>query len=396
MTSVDAWFQLLVGQWWTPESDLNIVGAAATTRRTSATTWQHFSDQLRQELSGSLNPELQKGMTADSIREAFTWGADQAGDVAETNGTISNAHRSAHGWVTDLNSRLATIAHDGKSRIQQIQDSKDLAPIKLGKIVGEVMNCQQEANAAAAPCTQNIFEAMQTVLDRRGIPKSARQFAQEQGLDTTHMLGSPNKETVTEQVKGILNQSGPPKAPTVGDQVPHIGGGAENLPSEPPPILPEEPGASAPPLQAIGGAGPGSSPQPAPQSVGTGGSLSTFGPGIQGGPVQPPAAPAGGPTLPGPVAPSGLPAASTPPLPTTAMSSTPTAPAVSAPGLSTGVPSNNLLQGAPISPNAVPPPVMGPVEPQLPAGPAIADVPASPSAAHAPVFDVPSATTDTM
>ncbi len=78
----DPWFQALVGQWWTPPPDLSVVGAAATKRQTTSTAWHNFSEQLRQELSGSLNPELQKGMTADSIREAFTWGADQASDVA--------------------------------------------------------------------------------------------------------------------------------------------------------------------------------------------------------------------------------------------------------------------------------------------------------------------------
>ncbi len=38
-------------------------------------------------------------MSADSIREAFTWGADQAGEVAKTNGVISDAHGSAHQYV---------------------------------------------------------------------------------------------------------------------------------------------------------------------------------------------------------------------------------------------------------------------------------------------------------
>ena len=58
----DPWFQAMVGQWWTPPSDLSLVGAAATKRRATSAAWQRFSDQLRQELSGSLSPELQKGM----------------------------------------------------------------------------------------------------------------------------------------------------------------------------------------------------------------------------------------------------------------------------------------------------------------------------------------------
>jgi hypothetical protein len=118
--SADPWFQAMVGQWWTPPPDLSIVGAAATKRRTTSAAWQSFSNQLRQELSGSLSPELQKGMAADSIREAFTWGADQADDVAKTNGVISDAHHSSQQCVHDLNSRLETIAHNGKSEINTI------------------------------------------------------------------------------------------------------------------------------------------------------------------------------------------------------------------------------------------------------------------------------------
>ena len=123
----------MVGQWWTPPSDLSIVGAAATKRRTTSTAWQSFSNQLRQELSGSLSPELQKGMAADSIREAFTWGADQAGDVAKTNGVISDAHHSAQQCVHDLNSRLETIAHDGKSEINTHSRVQRSASGEIGK-----------------------------------------------------------------------------------------------------------------------------------------------------------------------------------------------------------------------------------------------------------------------
>ncbi len=406
--SGDPWFHLMVGQWWTPESDLATVGATATKRQMTSTAWQHFSGQLRQQMSGSLSPEIQKGVTADNLRQAFTWGADQADDVAKTNSVISDAHGSAHRSVSELNSRLKTIAHDGKSEINQIQESKDLAPVKLGKIVEVVMRCQQDANAAAAPSTQNIFEAMQNVLDQRGIDMSARQFAQQQGIDTTRMLGSPNKEAVTEQVKGILGQSGPPQAPgpktAPGQPMPAVGGGAENVAPQPPATALGEPAGGDPPLQAVGtgfqNAGP--SLQPAQQSLATGRPLPPVGPGIQGPPPAPPAPPpTGGPALPGPAAPTGLPAASSSPLPTTAMPTSSAAPAVS-----TGPPPNAFMHGfeqglassapVPSGPNAAPA-VMGPVQPQVPAGPAISDIPAStvPSAAHAPVFEAPPATSDT-
>src|ERR1700761_2632931 len=141
------WRQILVGQWLTPESDLALVNSAATKRQATAAAWHHFSEQLTQQLSGPLSPEVQKGMAADNIREIFQSGASQARDVGDTNGVISKANGTAHEAVTSLNSRLDEIASDGESRIQQIQQSKDLAPIKVGKIVEVVMDCQGQANS---------------------------------------------------------------------------------------------------------------------------------------------------------------------------------------------------------------------------------------------------------
>jgi hypothetical protein len=397
------WGQITVGPVWTPQSDLNVIGAAATNRRTTAVAWQHFSDQLWQTLSGPISPDVQKGMTADTIRETFKWSANQAGDVAATNSTISSAHDSAYHWATELNSQLTPIAEHVSSRINEIQTSKTPAPMKLEQIVEVVMKGQQEANTAAAPYAQNIFEAMQTILDRRGIPKSARQFAQEHGAPD-RLFGSPNKETVTEQVKGILNGPAPPQAPAP-DSTPH-GVGNLNQADAPPPAAP--PAGQGTSIQPVGMGGQADAPPPAapPAAVPQGTQVQPVG-SLNSGIPRPPTPAVGGPAVPGTAAPSGLPATGAPSLPATGIPTTPTAPAVSAPGLSQGAPANNFLQsfehglqsGAPISPglNAVPPPTLGPVEPQAPAAPAISDVPAAtaPSAVHAPVFDVPPATTDT-
>ncbi len=204
--SGDPWFKLMVGHWWTPEIDLGVVSAAATKRQMNSTAWHDFSDQLRNQLTGSLSPDVQKGITADNLRDTFTWGADQAGGVAKINEVIHESHSSAHRCASELNSRLETIASEGKTEINQIQASKDLPPVKLGRIVEVVMRSQQDANAAAAPNTQNVFEAMQNILDQRGVPMSARQFAQNHGIDTTRLLGSPSKESITQQVKGLLGE----------------------------------------------------------------------------------------------------------------------------------------------------------------------------------------------
>jgi hypothetical protein len=388
-TSGDPWFYLMVGQWWTAPNDLGVVGTAATKRRATSTAWQNFSDNLRQQLTGSLNPELQKGLAADSIREAFTWGADQAGDVAKTNAVISDAHHSAHESVHDLNSRLETIAHDGKSEINQIQQSKDLPPVKLGKIVEVVMRCQQDANAAAAPHTQNVFEAMQNILDQRGFHTSARQFAQQNGIDTTRMLGSSNKKSVTEQVKGLLGEGGTAKGSTPAAEPDAYGSpDAQGLPA---------PGSQAPggvPAQQYSAPGP-QAPQ-APVAPAPTGQTQYGAP----GPQAPAAATAlNRPMFAGPAPPPGMPGAGAP-LPTNGLPTATPSNAFGPTAMPSGPPSNAfgqglnpaLSQGAPTSGalNNVPP-VTGPVQPQLPVQPPTSGFSGStvPAAAHAPAVDAP-------
>jgi uncharacterized protein DUF5632/uncharacterized protein DUF5631 len=399
--SGDPWFQLMVGHWWTPGVDLGVLTIAATKRQATSSSWQSFSDQLRQQLTGSLSPDLQKGITADDLRDTFQWGAKQAGDVAETNGVIGKSHSAAHRYVSDLNSRLETIADDGKAKIDQIQQSKDLLPVKLGKIVDVVMQCQQDANSAAAPTTQNVFEAMQNILDQRGVPMSARQFAQQHGIDTTRMLGSPSKETVTQQVRGLLGEGGgPPQSPGPAQQDPHIQaagnriGGAENVRPDVTARSSEIP----PPPPMVGGGGP-TTTQPAASQPNLGSTPSRFGSALDGPSRSPGLSEnAGLPGVPGAGPPTGLPATSSPVpmsglsngLPTNAFSPSAMGSVPQANGLMQGL-NPGLGQGTPM-PSALNnmPPMTSPVQPQLPTQ-AMSNLPAStmPSAAQAPAFDAP-------
>jgi hypothetical protein len=396
-TSGDPWFHLMVGQWWTPEIDLGVLSAAATKRQMTSAAWRNFSEHLREQLSTSLNPDLQKGMTADNLREAFQWGADQASGVAKTNGVISKAHASAYHCASELNSRLKSIAADGKAEINRIQQSKDLPPIKLGRIVDEVLRRQGEANSAAAPSTQNIFEAMQHILDQRGIQVSSRQFAQQHGIDTTRMLRSSNKEAVTEKVKGLLDGGGPPESPGTNNSSHHLGGRTED-------------GSSVSPMDAktdgshhFGDSGAGGDAhvvpagRPGPAAQGPPDATHHFGDsGENAPPVSAFPGATGGSGFRSPTAPS-----VSAPLPTNAL---PTGAPLSPPTLAAGAQPNALIQafdsapgsGLPTSPalSNVPPPVTAPVQPQISTGPAISDAAAS-APAHAPAFDAPQATTAT-
>jgi len=373
------WFQLMVGQWWTPGIDLSILSAAAAKRQATSTSWQNFSDLLRQQLTSSLSPDTQRGSTADNLRDTFHWGAEQARDVAKTNDVISASHSSAHQCVSDLNSRLETIADQGKAEIDHIQQSKDLPPVKLGKIVDVVMQCRQDANSAAAPCTQNVFEAVQNILDQRGLQTNARQFAQQHGIDTARMLASPTKETITEQVRGLLGDVGAAAAPAPKDPPHHLGGATDNC--SPIPTLdrttddPHRYGKLA--GSAVHSAHPGPAglgPPAKPHHVGDFGQHMT-----------PPAATGTG--LRGPAMPM---IGSSNSLPTNALSpsamgSVPQAnvlmPGLN-PALSQGSPASGALDTVP--------PVTSPVAPRSPTQ-AMSDLPASTiqAAAHAPAVDAP-------
>jgi hypothetical protein len=290
-----------------------------------------------------------------------------------------------------LNSRLETIARNGKSEIKTIQESKDLPPVKLGKIVEVVMRCQQDANSAAAPTTQNVFEAMQTILDQRGIHVSARQFAQQHGIDTTRMLGSPNKETVTQQVEGILNQTGPPLAPAPNSAQQGLGGAAEDGP------VSAEPVPNPPSPQSLAGVG---EDRPGPAQIVPANFSQTNLAGVgEDGPQTIPGAANGALPGPSPTSFGNLPNTGNPLSPNAWTSAAPPN-AFGQSALSGAQPNpfmqgfdHGLNQGAPTSAalNNVPP-VTGPVQPQAPVQPPVSDVPASTAPATAPAVDAPPAT----
>ncbi len=263
--------------------------------------------------------------------------------------------------------------------------------MKLGRIVDVVMRCQQDANAAAAPCTQNIFEAMQTVLDQRGILHRARQFAQEHGIDTTRSLGSPSEEAVTQQVQGYLVKAvhqkpdrlaarsllweydqgdTPPPRPSARATWPRITAGrtaGDHLPQahRPQDRLPATSGISTKPAYRPPRSS-GKRPHPhsrRQRSIGQ-------------------------PGMNAPLSPNAWTSAAPPN-------------AFGQSALSGAQPPNafmqgfdhGLNQGAPTSAalNNVPP-VTGPVQPQVPVQPPVSDVPASTAPATAPAVDAPPAT----
>ncbi len=235
--SSGGWTEILVGHQ--RPRGLGVIAGAAAKRGNTALAHYQFSDLLRQQQTTSLAP--QEGVTADDIKDAFRWGAEHHRQIGEVNGVIQSSYQASHEAGSQLLQELNTIAHDGNSRINHIQASQDPVPIKIGKITDVVMDCQTQANLRAATRCDDVFNQIQTVLDKRGVPVSARQFAKNLGFDPT--FGSPNREAVQRQVETVLNQSGaPPSIRPAGNRVP-----PPDAPAAPPAAHPANIGSSPPP-----------------------------------------------------------------------------------------------------------------------------------------------------
>ena len=136
--------------------------------------------------------------------EAFTWGADQAEGVAKTNSVISESHGSAHRCASELNSRLKTIAEEGKVRNQSDSAIQGFASGEIGQNQWK-WSCVANRTRILRrrPALRTSSRPCKTYWTSEEYHMSARQFAQQHGIDTTRMLGSPNKETIAEQVKAF-------------------------------------------------------------------------------------------------------------------------------------------------------------------------------------------------
>ncbi|BBU24776.1 hypothetical protein [Mycobacterium xenopi] len=200
------WSDLLTGHQ--RPRGLDIINSAAASRGNTAVAHHDFAGLVgQQQFTSLLN---QEGVTADDVRQTHFEGEQHHRRVGEANRVIKSSYQSAHDSGAELIRQLDTIADDGNSRIKQIQSSKDPLPIKIGKITDVVMDCQTQANIKAATHCDNVFNEIQKVLDERGVPLSAREFAKNHGIELTGKFGSPKQDAVRQQVEAVLNPSGTP------------------------------------------------------------------------------------------------------------------------------------------------------------------------------------------
>lgn len=194
--------QVLVGHVWPSGSNLAVVSSASADFGSTAAAYQDLQEQLCQARFGPLAGQV--GMTADDVRTAFQRGEDHARAIAEKNETKRVAFQSAHDAAKELRSQLTAIAEDGDGQIRQIQAGKGSSAAKLDELVGVVLGCQTRATVAAASYSQDILNAVQQILAAEGMDKSARQLAEDHGIDTGRMFGSPSQDRARDQLTQAL------------------------------------------------------------------------------------------------------------------------------------------------------------------------------------------------
>ena len=207
------WSALLVGHQWPGSASLATLRAAATDRAAMGSAFDGYADALRSVRTESLAG--QEGHTAENTREAFSRGESLARDVAARNLAKERSYTVAHEWITVLRSDLETIAAGGNSAIRKILDTNSPAPQKISAIVQTVTAAQEQANARAASCCANLYDAIHTVLAAGKGTASARGLARLHGVDVDHAFGSPNAQHIHSEVSRMMIAAAGVSAPVI-------------------------------------------------------------------------------------------------------------------------------------------------------------------------------------
>jgi hypothetical protein len=207
------WSALLVGHQWPNYGSLATVSTAALNRGAIGEQFDNYANILRTVREGALAE--QQGVTAEDTKQAFESGELSAHDISEVNTTKKSSYESARNATDGLRSDLRSIAEQGNADIDAIVASKDPAAIKISKISDVVANAQGQANIKAASHSQHVLDAVQQVVRMSGIDSSARQFAEQYGVDLDKAFRSPTRNDVLEQVRTMLNKTAPvPDSPS--------------------------------------------------------------------------------------------------------------------------------------------------------------------------------------
>ncbi|MBX9981624.1 MAG: DUF5631 domain-containing protein [Mycobacterium gordonae] len=200
------WSAILIGDHWPDEHDIMVVDLGREKRAAIRSGYIHLAEFLLSAQHGALAEQY--GHTADDLGRSFTRGENHARKVAALNGIKEDAYRTAHDSVQSLRSDLTAIAAEGNNDIRQIETSKLPPEAITAQIVDAIQRYKSMATMAAAKCAGNILDAMQRILEQEEIGQSARQFAQDHGVDLSHMFQARSERDELEiQVRENLERS---------------------------------------------------------------------------------------------------------------------------------------------------------------------------------------------
>ena len=149
-----------------------------------------------------------EGVTADAVRELFEQGEKHATAVSDKNGAKQKAFSDTADALNSLRSALSQIAAEGNSKIDEINQSKKNIVQKVAEIVQVISEKQAEAANKSTQFGGAITKAISDVLIAEGDPRSAQQFAADNGFD----LSNPPTPQSKESLRGLVDSM--VKAPT--------------------------------------------------------------------------------------------------------------------------------------------------------------------------------------
>lgn len=197
------WTPILVGDQWPSSASLQSTMDCAEKRAALVSELDHYADVLVQIRHQSLAP--QEGITAEEIRGEFDRGIAEAQRVAEVNRAKSKSYLAAHNTISEFRSKLGTLAAEGNSRIDAVNQSKQPLPEKVTAILTIVSEIKSRAAVHAATCAADISNAIQNVLTVQGINASPQTFADVNGVPSIAV--ATNADELEDQIIRKLGMS---------------------------------------------------------------------------------------------------------------------------------------------------------------------------------------------
>lgn len=174
------WTPILIGEQWPSSASLQITLNSAEKRTAIVSEIEHYADVLVQIRDQNL--ATQEGTTAEEIRGDFDHGIATAQRVADVNRVKSKSYSAARNAASEFQSKLESLAAEGNSRIDAVNQSMQPVAEKATAILNIVSEIKGRATVHAAVCAADLSTAIRDVLAVQGIDASPKTFAEISGV----------------------------------------------------------------------------------------------------------------------------------------------------------------------------------------------------------------------